>query len=118
MGALYYDRFRYGLWQDATKEYALDRYGNEVTPEQVLLDEYVQDYVRNSKSMDKEAIHYALSAGSVTVTVKNLDQAFYLRRVRIARISTIPYYKDYICPLREACPRQPKLLRYKRRIMR
>ena len=94
----------YGLWQDATKEYALDRYGNEVTPEQVLLDEYVQDYVRNSKSMDKEAIHYALSAGSVTVTVKNLDQAFYLRRVRIARISTIPYYKDYLSAQRSMSP--------------
>lgn len=48
----------YSLWQDETKEYALDRYGNEVTSLQTTLNTPVEDYVRDSTK-------HGRSAGSV-----------------------------------------------------
>lgn len=53
----------YSLWQDETKEYALDRYGNEVTSPQKTLDTPVEDYVRDSTSMDAAPVLFSLEAG-------------------------------------------------------
>lgn len=86
----------YGLWQDKSKDYSTDRYGNEVTPEQVLLDEYVEDYVRNSKSMNREMVQFSFPQGDSVITIKNLDQELYLKSVKVAEVSGIPSYADYL----------------------
>lgn len=86
----------YGLWQDETKDYGHDRYGNEVTSNQVLLDQSVRDYVRNSKSLDMAPYEFDVAAGTVTVKVKNCDEDILLKSVSFARINEVPTYEEYL----------------------
>ncbi len=75
----------YSLWQDETKEYALDRYGNEVTSLQTTLDTPVEDYVRDSTSMDAAPVLFSLKAGRQTVQVCSDNQPMHLYRFRVVR---------------------------------
>lgn len=86
----------YGLWRDTTKTYALDRYGNEVTPDQEMIATYFQDYVRDSTKLDMEPVLFTLPAGDNIVTIKNRDQAISLRRVQLAAVAAPPSYAEYI----------------------
>ena len=85
----------YGLWQDKTKDYNHDRYGNEVTSDQVLLDEFTKDYVRDSKSLDMNPYMFEFKAGNVAITVANQDEDILLRSVSVVRVNEIPSYKEY-----------------------
>ncbi len=85
----------YGLWQDETKDYNHDRYGNEVTSNQVLLDEFTKDYVRDSRSLDMNPSLFEFKAGTVTVKVANRDEDIILRSVSIVRLEKIPTYEEY-----------------------
>ena len=75
----------YSLWQDETKEYALDRYGNEVTSLQTTLNTPVEDYVRDSTSMDAAPVLFSLKAGRQTVQVCSDNQPMHLYRFRVVR---------------------------------
>lgn len=86
----------YGLWQDETKDYGHDRYGNEVTSDQVLLDQSVRDYVRNSKSLDMSPVEFDVAAGVLTVKVKNCDEDVLLKGVSLAKIEEVPSYEEYL----------------------
>lgn len=85
----------YSLWQDETKEYALDRYGNEVTSPQKTLDTPVEDYVRDSTSMDAAPVLFSLEAGRQTVQVCSDNQAMHLYRFRVVRQPSIPTAEEY-----------------------
>lgn len=85
----------YGLWQDKTKDYNHDRYGNEVTSDQVLLDEFTRDYVRDSKSLDMNPYMFEFNAGNVAITVANQDEDILLRSISVVRVNDIPSYKEY-----------------------
>ena len=86
----------YGLWQDETKDYGHDRYGNEVTSNQVLLDQSVRDYVRDSKSLNMAPCEFDVAAGMVTVKVKNCDEDILLKSVSFARVNDVPSYAEYL----------------------
>ena len=53
----------YSLWQDETKNYTCDRYGNEVTPAQLVLSQDVTDYVRPYAAADGGAAMFAFPKG-------------------------------------------------------
>lgn len=86
----------YGLWQDETKEYSHDRYGNEVTPNQRMLHEFVEDYVRDSKSMDFSPVIFSFPAGDSVIELKNADEDVYFRSAAIVSVPDVPDYKDYL----------------------
>ncbi len=86
----------YGLWQDETKNYNHDRYGNEVTPDQVLLDEFVSDYVRDSKSLNMMPYEFDLAAGVNTVNITNCDEDVVIKSVSIVKVSETPTYEEYL----------------------
>lgn len=85
----------YGLWQDETKNYNHDRYGNEVTSNQVLLKEITKDYVRDSRSLDMNPSIFEFKAGNATITITNQDEDIILNKVSVVRINDIPSYKEY-----------------------
>ncbi len=87
----------YGLWSDETKDYHHDRYGNEVTSDQVLLeDKFVSDYVRDSKAIDMNPYKFDFVAGANTINVKNCDEDVIIRSVSVVKVSEIPSYKEYL----------------------
>ncbi len=86
----------YGLWQDETKDYGHDRYGNEVTPDQNLLNEFVIEYLRDSKSLAMDPCEFDLAAGNVSIKVNNCDEDIVLKSVSIAKAPEVPTYKEYL----------------------
>lgn len=85
----------YSLWQDKSKDYALDRYGNEITSEQIVLEQNVTDYVRDYTSMDLTPYLFSMKAGEQTIRIVNEDQGFNLLRIQVVEFPDIPSYETY-----------------------
>ncbi len=67
------------LWYDAETEFAADRFGNEVVPDQVQYDGFVLDTVLRHDSMYGETVILDLPAGRHTLTFKGENHPFVLR---------------------------------------
>lgn len=100
----------YGLWQDQSKTYTLDRYGNEVTPEQKQVQADTQDYVRDSTLLDWSPSRFDLKSGTQTLTVVNNDQAIRLKSVKVVRPETTPSYAQYAAGQTGASAVEPIIL--------
>ncbi|MBQ8804053.1 MAG: extracellular solute-binding protein [Tyzzerella sp.] len=85
----------YSLWQDASKEYETDRYGNEVTPSQVTIDQDVTDYVRNSASVDGSEVLFTFEAGAQKLTILNNDQDIIIKGVSLVELEELASYETY-----------------------
>ena len=85
----------YSLWQDETKDYALDRYGNEVSPSQVTLDRDVTDYVRSYSSADGGAVAFRFQAGEQKIAVLANDAALTVKGVSVAKLPETVDYAVY-----------------------
>ena len=85
----------YSLWQDASKEYQVDRYGNEVTPSQVTLQEDVTDYVRDFASVDGAEVLFEFEKGVQNLSITNNDQDIILKEVSLVKLDSLDTYKEY-----------------------
>lgn len=85
-----------GVWCDESKEYILDRNDNEVVPEQVKLDTYVTDYVRDCSTLNLEPVTYKLSAGEHQITIDCTDQTMILRKLMLVHMQEPKSYEEYI----------------------
>lgn len=85
----------YSLWQDESKEYQVDRYGNEVTPSQMTLQEDVTDYVRDFASVDGAEVLFDFEKGTQTLSLTNNDQDIILKQVQLVKLDSSVSYKDY-----------------------
>ncbi len=85
----------YSLWQDETKDYALDRYGNEVSPAQVTLAQDVTDYVRVYSSTDGGAAVFQFPAGEQKLAVLSNDSPIVIKELRVVELPQIPTYEAY-----------------------
>ena len=88
--------FIYGLWQDETKIYNHDRYGNEVTPNQRFLDEYVTDYVRNARLLDLTPVTFHFKSGTSFVVLGDCDVSIKLRTLKLVALSEAISYEEYV----------------------
>lgn len=79
----------YTLWQDATKEYSTDRFGNESPAGQTALDMDVTDYVRPLTSIDKSPFEFPLRQGLQEITLKNSDEPLFLKKITIVRTEPV-----------------------------
>lgn len=73
----------YGLWRDASKEYATDRYGNEVMPAQEMLSVDITDYVRRAAGVDLSPVLFDVPAGEVKLRITSNDLALWIKEVRL-----------------------------------
>jgi len=85
----------YSLWQDESKEYQVDRYGNEVTPSQVTLQEDVTDYVRDFASVDGAEELFEFEKGVQHLNITNNDQDIILKQVKLVKLDALDTYKEY-----------------------
>ncbi len=85
----------YSLWQDESKDYALDRYGNEVTSHQVTLENPVEDYVRDSTQTDAAPVVYELQPGRHTIQLCSDDVDLHLYRLRVVKTPDVPTAEEY-----------------------
>lgn len=85
----------YSLWQDESKEYQLDRYGNEVTPSQVTLQEDVTDYVRDFTSVNGAEVFFEFEKGVQKLQLTNNDQDIIIKQVQLVELEPLDFYEKY-----------------------
>ena len=85
----------YSLWCDESKDYALDRYGNEVSPAQVTVDRDVTDYVREYSSADGKAVVFHFPAGAQEISLLSNDAALTVKELRVVRLPETVDYETY-----------------------
>lgn len=85
----------YSLWQDGTKDYELDRYGNEVSPAQLTLDREVTDYIRAYSSADGGPAVFHFPAGEQKISVVSNDSEIIIKQLRVVQLPAVPTYEEY-----------------------
>lgn len=83
------------LWQDATKDYRTDRYGNELPAEQETSQEPVLDYVWDQATISCRPVAYTLEAGDYTVTLTSEDADIRLFQLLAVVPAKTVSYKGY-----------------------
>ena len=85
----------YSIWQDKSKDYQLDRYGNEVTPEQVTLDGFITDYLRDSASVSSSPVVFDFENGRQNIRITSVDAKISVKEVLLVKYSEAISYKEY-----------------------
>ena len=85
----------YTLWKDVSKEYETDRYGNEVTPSQEILEEDVTDYVRDYSLVDGAEVKFDFTVGTNKFTIVNNDQDIVIKAIKVVDLAELPTYEEY-----------------------
>lgn len=83
------------LWTDSKEEYGIDRYGNELYPKQVCLEEYIANPLLDNSSKNKDNILVDLKKGSHTFTITAENQELWISGLILADPSETPTYKEY-----------------------
>lgn len=84
-----------GLWSDSKNEYEKDRYGNEVIPEQQMLDSAHHEYVKGFADLDKTPVAFMLKEGKNRFVLRNNTQALILSAVYLVKVYKTPRYSEY-----------------------
>ena len=85
----------YSLWQDETKDYTLDRYGNEVSPSQITLQKDVTDYVREYSSVNGEAVGFAFAEGKQQIRILSNDAEILIKEIKVVEKPELMDYETY-----------------------
>lgn len=85
----------YSLWQDESKDYMLDRYGNEVTPAQKNIDSFITDYWRDSALVDASPVKFDFKKGDYRVCITSVDAAVYIKELMLIEYDDIIGYDEY-----------------------
>lgn len=83
------------LWKDSSKDYAKDRYGNDIIPEQEMLDSMHVEFAKEYTSLDKNPYVLELSAGEQKISITNNTQPIVLKAVYLVKEKKVQSYKEY-----------------------
>ncbi len=83
------------LWQDSQVKYDVDRDGNELSPDQVPISEWVLDSVNALNSLNSDDLVLSLASGSHNISIKSSTQEVEIDAVYLVEKSEIPSYKEY-----------------------
>ena len=83
------------LWTDSKEEYGKDRYGNELYPKQMCLEEYIANPLLNNASKNKDNILINLEKGSHTFTITAENQELWISGIILAEPEKVPTYSEY-----------------------
>lgn len=85
------------LWSDETKDFPLDRYGDETTPGQVRMDDWQYRNLYNTSYYTAKPLYFYLEAGDNEIQVQNLsaDGLTLGKMYAKAPVDDIPTYEEY-----------------------
>ena len=83
------------LWEDNNKNYEKDRFGNDIIPEQKMLDGLHVEYVKKYASIDKSPFVINIVEGEQLFTIKNNTQPIVISAVYLVKENKVPSYKKY-----------------------
>lgn len=85
------------LWHDATKEFPVDRYGDETAPEQVRIDEWQYRDLYNTSYYTAQPLYFYLESGENEISIQNVSaDGLTLGKLYVNAITDdIPSYTEY-----------------------
>lgn len=92
------------LWGDANGKYEKDRYGNEVVPEQKMLESTHLEYIKGFADLDKAPVTFQLEKGEHRFTIKNHTQPLIVKAVYLVKTEKTPEYGEYAGALDKTAP--------------
>lgn len=83
-------------WTDETKDYPLDRYGDQVAPRQIRRDEWTSRYLYNNTYYTADPLLFPLDAGTNVISITNIsNDGLGLGGITAQAPNDIPSYEDY-----------------------
>lgn len=87
------------LWGDAHDEYKKDAYGNELSPEQVSIDEYILNSIIDYSRPGKPCLDLSLEKGSHAIEIISTVQDFLIKKIYLVEKQSLKSYDEYITGL-------------------
>ncbi len=85
------------LWKDETKDFPVDRYGDETAPEQVRIDDWQYRDLYNTSYYTAEPLYFHLESGENVIDIRNVSaDGLTLGRLYVNAIKdSVPSYREY-----------------------
>lgn len=83
------------LWADETDGYELDRYGNQLVPAQISIDDYIYNCLEDSRSPSQQPLSFTFEPGSHTISLTFMTQSLEIRAVYIGQRNEPVSYTEY-----------------------
>jgi ABC-type glycerol-3-phosphate transport system substrate-binding protein len=85
------------FWSDETKDFPVDRYGDEIAPKQVKKEDWTSLYLYNSSYNTSDPLKFYFEAGRNTITISNISgNGLKLGKIRLeAPVDNTPGYSEY-----------------------
>jgi ABC-type glycerol-3-phosphate transport system substrate-binding protein len=84
------------LWADASNKYAKDRYGNDLNPQQICVDDYVLNTLVNSNTIEKSSLELPFKAATSELNIVANRQDFIFKSVYLIKKKEIQNYAQYL----------------------
>lgn len=83
------------LWADESSEYACDRYGNDLLPKQIAVDEFVCNYFENSNSLNLDPVIFEWEPGEYEIKLTAKFQNVEFRKFFLHKVTDSEDYSEY-----------------------
>lgn len=83
------------LWADESKEYPRDRYGNEIVPRQIKIDNFHKEYIKDYSSLSSLPYVFELKKGKNSFKVKNISQSITIKSFTLLKYEPLQSYDQY-----------------------
>lgn len=85
------------LWRDATKEFPVDRYGDETVPEQIRMDDWQYQDLYNTSYYTAKPLYFYLESGVNEISIQNVSaDGLTLGRLYVNGMEEeLPSYSEY-----------------------
>ena len=84
------------LWRDGSSEYSKDKNGNEVVPDQVIVDRPYYNALCDYASINKNTARFELQKGTHSVSLSPQSQSIIISGIYLLKDESLPTYKEYI----------------------
>lgn len=84
------------VWADAYSEYATDRLGNELIPEQTAVSEYYIDLIKDYQDTDMDAFTLKLEEGKHHIELTPQSQELIIEKIYISPVKETVSYEEYL----------------------
>ncbi|QMS84434.1 extracellular solute-binding protein [Candidatus Xianfuyuplasma coldseepsis] len=85
------------IWEDETKDFDTDRYGDEFIPNQIVVEGWHQTELHDNRYYTEEGLLFYFDTGTHTITFgSDSTESFYLGDVILIAPTEIPTYTEYL----------------------
>lgn len=83
-------------WENETKKFKKDRFGNEMIPKQKAIHEWLTAKAEDASHLQAEPLKYIMKKGKNTITLENVRGEMLIGKAVITSPDTRPAYKEYV----------------------